>query len=84
MLVTCLPDIDRAHLSQTLHELHRKVSNLASGAVSGGAYQWLLAYLDWANDAARALRLLVSSADIDRLVAPADGRGLLKAWTNRG
>jgi hypothetical protein len=28
----------------------------------------LLAYLDCANDAARALRLLVSSADIDRLV----------------
>jgi hypothetical protein len=45
-----------------------KVSNLAGGVVGGSAYQWLLAYLDWANEAVRALRLLVSSDDIDRLV----------------
>jgi hypothetical protein len=68
MLVTCLPHIDRTHLSQTLHELHRKVSNLAGGVAGGDASAWLLAYLDWASDAARALRLLVSSDDIDRLV----------------
>jgi hypothetical protein len=51
-----------------LHELHRTVSNLAGGVVGGDASAWLLAYLDWANDAARTLRLLVSSDDIDRLV----------------
>lgn len=68
MLVTCLPNTDRTNLSQTLHELHRKVGNLAGGVAAGNAYQWLLAYLNWANDAARALRLLVSSDDIDRLV----------------
>jgi PIN domain len=51
-----------------LHELHAKVSNLAGGVVGGSANQWLLAYLDWANEAVRALRLLVSSDDIDRLV----------------
>ena len=68
MLVTCLPDTDRTHLSQTLHELHMKVSNLAGGVAGGSAYQWLLAYLDWANEAVRAQRLLVSSDDIDLLV----------------
>lgn len=67
MLVTCLPNIDRTHLSRTLRDLHTKVINLADG-VGNSAYHWLLAYLDWANDAVRALRLLVSSDDIDRLV----------------
>ncbi len=68
MLVTCLPNTGRTHLSQTLRELHVKVSNLAGGVVGGNASQWLLVYLDWANEAVRALRLLVSSDDINRLV----------------
>lgn len=67
MLVTCLPNTDRTHLSKTLHELHREVCNLAGSVAGGTAYQWLQAYLGWANDAVRALRLLVSSDDIDRL-----------------
>jgi hypothetical protein len=37
-----------------------------AGVVGGHASAWPLAYLDWATDAVRALRLLVSSDDIAR------------------
>jgi hypothetical protein len=39
-----------------------------AGVVGGHASAWLLAYLAWATDAVRALRLLVSSDEIERPV----------------
>jgi hypothetical protein len=39
-----------------------------AGVVGGHASAWPLAYLDRVTDAVRALRLLVSSDDIERLV----------------
>jgi len=68
MLVTSLPNIDGTISARSCTNCIG-VCNLAGG-VGGTAYQWLLAYLGWANDAVRALRLLVSSDDRDSLTIP--------------
>ncbi|MET7996820.1 PIN domain-containing protein [Amycolatopsis sp. NPDC005232] len=68
MVLNCLPGIDRHKLRDTLLRLGFDAANLASGHHSGEAYAWLLSYLEWTTDAVRALRGLVSSEDINRLV----------------
>ena len=53
---------------EALRHLHSKVSNLRSGAPDRTTRQWLVAYLEWANEAARMLRSQVIPRDVDRLV----------------
>ena len=67
MLVTPRPGVDRRNLRDSLRSLRSAVSNLRGGGPSG-AYQRLLAYLDWTSDAVRTLGNQISSADLDRLV----------------
>jgi hypothetical protein len=59
--------VSRDHLRTTLQEQYHRASNLRGGGPRT-AFERLLAYLEWAQEAAAALRLLVSAADIDRLV----------------
>ena len=51
MLVTPRPGVDRRYLRDTLRSVHTDVSNLWTGGTPGGAYQRLLAYLQWADKA---------------------------------
>ncbi len=62
------PGVDRRYLRDTLRSVHTDVSNLWTGGTPGGAYQRLLAYLQWADEAAGRLGTLVSGEDLDRLV----------------
>ena len=68
MLVTPRPGVDRRYLRDTLRSVHTDVSNLWTGGTPGGAYQRLLAYLQWADEVAGRLGTLVSGEDLDRLV----------------
>jgi rRNA-processing protein FCF1 len=76
MLVSYLPGIDRDHLRQTLQTHYDRAFNLRGGG-HGTAFDRLLAYVDWAQNAASALRLLISRADIERLVLTSGYRTLL-------
>jgi hypothetical protein len=67
MLVTPRTGVDRRYLRDTLRSVHNDVSNLWSGGPHG-AYKRLLAYLEWASDAASRLGGMISSDDLNRLV----------------
>jgi len=68
VLVTALPSTNRQNLQQVMAHVHQSVSNLWSGGAVRSAYERLLNYLDWANEAVRLLSSQVSPRDIDRLV----------------
>lgn len=65
MYVTPLPGVNRGQLQQTLRALQFAAGN-ARGERT--AVDRVVAYLEWANTAARQLRGQVRSADLDRLV----------------
>src|SRR5690349_13651221 len=67
MLVTPRPGVNRDNLLQNLSSVCTEVFNLQAGGAAT-AYDRLLAYLDWANDAAVTLSNQISSHDLDRQV----------------
>jgi hypothetical protein len=68
MLIRALPGTNRKNLRDTLRDLRIKVSNLRGGRAGRTTMDVLSAYLQWANEAARALHNQVSASDVDRLV----------------
>lgn len=66
MLITPAPGANRSNVLSALRNVATDASNLQRPYDS--AYKRLLAYLQWANSAARLLRNQVSRRDIDRLV----------------
>lgn len=67
MLVAPRPGVNREHLLNSLTDLHTSVFNLRGGR-TGTAYDRLLDYLSWANDAVVSLSRQISGRDLDRLV----------------
>lgn len=67
MLITPRPGIHRDNLLRDLRDVHTKVTNLQGGGART-AYDRLLAYLDWANEAVLVLANQISSADLGQLV----------------
>ncbi|MFD8731622.1 MULTISPECIES: PIN domain-containing protein [unclassified Streptomyces] len=67
MLITPRPGADPRNVLQALGGAQLKAENLR-GSYQGSAYTQLLAYLEWATDAAGVLRHQVRDADIDHLV----------------
>ena len=66
MLLRPLPGVDRRNLRTALREVKTAAFNArGAGGTTTDRYN---AYMRWANDASRALSLLVSSDDLDRLV----------------
>src|SRR5690349_6199750 len=78
MLITPHPGAHPDNILQTLHQTYMDAGN-ASSAGPQTAYQRLLAYLEWATNAARRLRNQISSGDIDRLVLTRRYHALLGA-----
>jgi hypothetical protein len=69
MLVTCVPGTRGENVLTALRGVASDLQNLASGPAGGGdAEAWVAAYLESAGEAARLLRFMIISKDIDRLV----------------
>ncbi|MFF7764291.1 PIN domain-containing protein [Streptomyces griseorubiginosus] len=66
MLITPRPGADRKNIHNVLRETRTKAENLRGP--SSTAFASLLHYLEWATDAARVLRSLISEKDLDHLV----------------
>ncbi len=67
MLVTPRPGINRTNLLASLTDLHTSAFNM-QGSSAGTAYDRLLDYLGWVNDAVTILGSQISSKGLDRLV----------------
>ena len=68
MLVTPRPGISLDNLVENLQRIHTDAFNLRGGGGAQTAHKRLLAYLEWASDAARMLRNQVSESDVAALV----------------
>lgn len=66
MLITPRPGADRKNIRQALSGVHTSAMNLQRPYES--AFEGLLAYLEWATQAARMLRSQISGRDLDHLV----------------
>lgn len=66
MLVTPRSGVNLDNLIQTLQSVRTDASNRVSGAST--AHKRLLAFLEWANQAARTLRYQISECDVAALV----------------
>ncbi|MFF4960190.1 PIN domain-containing protein [Streptomyces sp. NPDC001222] len=66
MLITPRPGADRRNIRHVLQEVRREAENLRRPF--GSAIEYLLAYLEWATEAAGVLRPQISDKDVDHLV----------------
>lgn len=66
MIVKAHPLVDRRNLRTALDQHVTNVTNVRG--FSGTAADWLVKYLDWANDTARALHNMLLPEEVDRLV----------------
>ncbi|MFG2821689.1 PIN domain-containing protein [Kitasatospora sp. NPDC048365] len=67
MHLTLRPGTDRDHLLVTLSRVHEKVSNLYTSGPHT-AFERLISYLEWADEAAGLLAPLLAPKDVDSLV----------------
>lgn len=68
VMVNPLPGASRERLRDVLRDLGYAASNLRSPMPTWQSRDWLTAYIEWTNNAARMLRGLITQADVDRLV----------------
>lgn len=77
VIVKAHPLVDRRNLRTVLDRQVTDVSNVRG--FSGSATDWLVKYLDWANETARALHNVLLPEEVDRLVFTSTYSALLNA-----
>ena len=83
MLLSLQRGADRDEVLKNLREAVRSAAtDLMSKRASGSAYQWLIAYLEWAGNVVQVLQDQVSAADVDRLIFTRGYERLLSAAGN--
>jgi hypothetical protein len=82
MLLSLQRGADRDEVLKNLREVRSAATDLMSKRASGSAYQWLIAYLEWAGNVVQVLQDQVSAADVDRLIFTRGYERLLSAAGN--